>query len=597
MEEKKEMKKDIFFSYGHDEFSKYINKIKELLEEEDYSVIIDTDILGIGTDWEFKLEEAIKVSKKVLLFITPHSVRRTPNDQSYCFNEISLATRLKKEIIPIMLKYDTPPLSIIRLQHLDLEDIVKKDDPELLKEKVQEIIQVLKGEKKLEFEGNQARFEKELKPIEFKMDFALHSNIVGREWIVEEVNNWIKNHPDSKILHIEAEAGYGKSAISAYLANSLKDVVGIHFCKYDQPDSRNNPIIMIKTLAFHLGRHIDGFFQRIESVDIESIKNLNEFFEKIIFNPLVEIRPQENRNYILLIDAIDEAYQTNGDELLKLLNSPEFQNLPNYVKLIITSRPDPVIRQKLSSLNPIILTVDDERNKNDCKKLIDKNIPKDTQNKEAIAQAILEKSEANMLYIKVFFKEVKKGNIDITQFDKFPKELNGIYANFFDRLIKDEDEYNKMAPFLEVLVAYQDPIDEIILKDILHLNQREYNSIKRKIGLFLDITNQKVSIYHKSLADWLLLNDNISYQIDINSGKEKINKFFDGINKFNYKKEYINLIEFNNIFIDYIYKKYNNLNKFFNIINLLLGKNIYYRRECNPNCVNPPPILKSLCIF
>ena len=109
----------LFFSYGHDEYSSIVIKIKEYIEQLGYQVFFDNEQLKIGNDWECKLEEGIKNSDKIIFFITPHSARR-PN--GYCLNELAMALFYQKEILPVMLKFETPPLSIVRKQFLDFQE-------------------------------------------------------------------------------------------------------------------------------------------------------------------------------------------------------------------------------------------------------------------------------------------------------------------------------------------------------------------------------------------------------------------------------------------------------------------------------------------
>ena len=77
--------KNIFFSYGHDNYKDFILKIKDYLINNEFNVFVDSDKLRAGNDWEHQLEIAIGDHSKFLFFITPYSARR-PN--GYCLNEI-----------------------------------------------------------------------------------------------------------------------------------------------------------------------------------------------------------------------------------------------------------------------------------------------------------------------------------------------------------------------------------------------------------------------------------------------------------------------------------------------------------------------------
>jgi len=107
----------IFFSYGHDKYSPIVLKLKKYLEDEGYKVFFDIEQLHVKDDWAYKLEEGIRKSDKVVFFITPYSARRP---DGYCLNELAMALYYKKEILPVMIKFEIPPLSIARIQYLDI---------------------------------------------------------------------------------------------------------------------------------------------------------------------------------------------------------------------------------------------------------------------------------------------------------------------------------------------------------------------------------------------------------------------------------------------------------------------------------------------
>ena len=44
------MAKEIFFSYGHDEYKEFVLKVKDYLEKEGFEIFIDNDKLRVGDD-------------------------------------------------------------------------------------------------------------------------------------------------------------------------------------------------------------------------------------------------------------------------------------------------------------------------------------------------------------------------------------------------------------------------------------------------------------------------------------------------------------------------------------------------------------------
>ena len=66
----------IFLSYGHDRHAEDALRIKADLEARGHQVWFDLERLREGRDWEAYIEEGLKACDKVVLLMSPHSVRR-----------------------------------------------------------------------------------------------------------------------------------------------------------------------------------------------------------------------------------------------------------------------------------------------------------------------------------------------------------------------------------------------------------------------------------------------------------------------------------------------------------------------------------------
>jgi len=527
--------------------------MKDYLNKNGFDVFFDSDKLRAGDDWEHKLEVAIVGHQKFIFFITPHSARRP---DGYCLNEIALALVHKKNIISVMIDFEIPPLSIVRTQYLDFQELSKNDklnnetNDELFETKMQYLVDVLKGEKEIDTDGVQAKVFSDLKPIDFTQDFAKHKKLIGREWVKEKITTWIDENPESKVLLITAEAGYGKSAIAAHLANTLKNVIGIHFCSYNF-DNKKDPLNVIKTLAFQFQSQIPEYLKYIQQVQIDN-KNTYELFEELILNPLSYLKT--DKTYIFIIDALDEAANDDGNNELANLIRDEFNKLPSNIKIIITTRP----KHKLSFPNPTILDAKDEENITDCKAFIKQGLIDNGYLKkfsdDMFVSTLMDKSDANMLYLSQFFEGIKNRTVDIAHPEKFPKGLNGIYECFFERITKDEDEYDdKYAPIFEVILAYDQPIPKLLLIDILGIRLKAFKRITTKLGSMLKENDGIIELYHKSLSDWLPSDDNESFFIDIEEGREMMASFMKKLSPDIYKKEYLSFFDFNKMLVNNTY--------------------------------------------
>ncbi len=132
--------KKLFFSYGRDphnpQYVDIVHKVKQYLEAQNFEVFMDVEQLKGGDDWEKKLESEIRQSDIFLYFVTSYATR----PDGYCRNELSFALSLKKKIIPLMISYEPLPLSICRLQYIDLQNI--NSDKHLVS-KIEQIIPIL----------------------------------------------------------------------------------------------------------------------------------------------------------------------------------------------------------------------------------------------------------------------------------------------------------------------------------------------------------------------------------------------------------------------------------------------------------------------
>ncbi len=543
--------------------------MKDYLSKNGFDVFLDSDKLRAGDDWEHKLEVAIGSHQKFIFFITPYSARRP---DGYCLNEIAMALVHKKNIIPVMIDFEIPPLSIVRTQYLDFQELSKNDslsnkiNDELFETQMQYLVDVLKGEKEIDTDGVQAKLFSDLKPIDFTQDFAKHKKLIGREWVKDKITTWIDENPESKVLWITAEAGYGKSAIAAHLANRLKDVIGIHYCSYNF-DNKKDPLNVIKSLAFQFQSQIPDYIKYIQQVEIEN-KNVYELFEELILNPLSYLKT--NKTYIFIIDALDEAANDDGENELANLIRDEFSKLPSNIKIIITSRPEPKLKQKLSSFNTSSLDTKDEENISDCKDFIKQGLIEngysENYSNNNFVSTLMERSDANMLYLTQFFEGIKNSTIDITHPEKFPKGLNGIYERFFERITKDDDEYDeKYAPVFEVILAYEQPIPKLLLMDIPGMRLKAFKRITTKLGSMLKENDGMIELYHKSLSDWLPSDDNESFIVDVEKGEEKKVSFMEKLTPDTYKKEYLSFFDFNKMLVDNMYLIDSTLTPFFSL--------------------------------
>ena len=278
---------EVFISYGHDPYKHLILKIKKSLEESGFKVLMDTEgLLSEGSDWRRRLEEAIeKPNIKFVYCITPHSVRR---DEGYCLNEISYASMHSKEIIPIMIddSGDAPLIEVCRLQWLDMLGVSNgKDliDSKKFQSSINSLISVLSDDQRLGTnETVYSSLCKVLDPSDFDIDIGEYiDGFIGRDWIFSNLKGWMNKKDSSKILWISAEAGFGKSALSAKMTHKLSNVAGIFFCKYTRENKQEVVSELIKTFTYHLSTRIPDFRDLLNDMGVKKTEVDHKYLKRI----------------------------------------------------------------------------------------------------------------------------------------------------------------------------------------------------------------------------------------------------------------------------------------------------------------------------
>ena len=346
----------IFLSYGHDEYVSLASRLKRDLEALGHEVWFDVERLKPGGDWERYIEEGFeRVSKdsesgRFLLLITPHSVRRP---DGYCLNELARANGRSLFIIPVMVSSVEVPLSICRLQWLDMRQCFPVEQHEEHYAKQFKDLVTALTQKQVPFEGVQQKLLNYLNPVRYDDDIQRHlPRFTGREWVMKEVEEWLAS--SRRVLWITGEAGVGKSALAAWLCNKRPEVAAYHFCRFgnsDRVDARR----ALFSLAYQLSTQLPVYQDRLNASQLDRTvieTNLPTVFDRLFAEPLKDPVPLEDKPQVIVIDALDEATRNGSNELASLIGG-EFQRMPPWLRVIVTSRPhEQEINFALQALDP-----------------------------------------------------------------------------------------------------------------------------------------------------------------------------------------------------------------------------------------------------
>ena len=255
-----------------------------------------------------------------------------------------------------------------------------------------------------------------------------------RKWFFESFEKWFSDE-NSRIIILTADPGFGKSVLAAKICELYEEsrqLAACHFCDFKTADYRD-PFRILQSLASQMVDNVDGFRDKlIESFSREhSRDSLSDTFGLLLNDPLHALDRSEPM--LIVVDALDESKTPN--EILDLI-SDQFSQLPNWIKVFISSRPELKVREKLEHLNPLEIRLDDDTNNLDLKQFIQCYIPNIS---ETDIESLVSKCEGSFLYAYYLVNEIKQMDSEVKPNVNadIPKCISNFYEKASERLKKE----------------------------------------------------------------------------------------------------------------------------------------------------------------
>ncbi|CAE6443512.1 unnamed protein product [Rhizoctonia solani] len=173
-----------------------------------------------------------------------------------------------------------------------------------------------------------------------------------REKILQDLNQWADDTESKRIYWMNGMAGTGKTTIACSLAQALEargQLGGSFFCSRASPECRDANRI-VPTISYQLAHYSTPFraalFQVLDGDPDVGSRNITSQFERLLKNPLMELKNQLLGNVVIVIDALDECDSPGAVKLVLEALLKFTSGLP--IKFFVTSRPDPRIYDKVS---------------------------------------------------------------------------------------------------------------------------------------------------------------------------------------------------------------------------------------------------------
>ncbi|RAH86618.1 NACHT and WD40 domain protein [Aspergillus japonicus CBS 114.51] len=178
-------------------------------------------------------------------------------------------------------------------------------------------------------------------------DFCLPGT---RTEVLSEIHKWADSAESRCIFWLQGKAGTGKSTIARTVARSFeeKGSLGATFFFKRGESDRDTARYFISTITKQLvSRHrqlIPDIMETLKNDPNILYKFQSEQFDKLLYRPLEKLHLNYSTIVVIVIDALDECYLENDIKIiLKLLSKlEEIRSVP--LRVILTSRPEPLIR-------------------------------------------------------------------------------------------------------------------------------------------------------------------------------------------------------------------------------------------------------------
>ena len=351
-----------------------------------------------------------------------------------------------------------------------------------------------------------------------------------RKWFLDDFEEWF-NDKRSSVLILTAGPGVGKSVLCVRICELYEksgQLAACHFCDFRYSDYRD-PYRILQSLASQMCDNVNGFRDKLtKTLSREhSRHSLSDTFRVLLNDPLHTLGRTEP--ILIVVDALDESKTPIKSEFLDLI-SDEFSQLPKWIKIFISSRHELQVRGKLEHLNPVEIRPDDYKHNLDLKQFTECYFP--SVSKSTI-ESLVSSCKGSFLYAYYLVKEqVDSGtkpnvNVDI------PKGISGYYEKQFERLKKDLQCYEQetgvsiFRNFINVVAASKEPLPFRFLFACIDLFGEQFEirkTIVGKMSEILPVYDDCLTVFHKSLWDWLKLDgyEEHAYVADVADGKKRL---------------------------------------------------------------------------
>ena len=367
---------------------------------------------------------------------------------------------------------------------------------------------------------------------------ALQNNVfMGRGWLVAQVADGVRN---AGMTVVQGSPGTGKTALLSHVAETWEGQFLVDYACSQRP-----AFDFVKSIAYQVA---SAFPESYCGSDMEHLRALSEkemswdnlriFYQAAVLGPLgkcsktmefSEVRGQdtggcsegsmESRGCadvvpsLIVVDALDEALDW---DVAKLLGDPELR-LPDWVRVVVSTRPIGEVVQLLNRVPVRIVDLDSKENEGRCTADLSSYIQfrldamlagkapqgclinPDSADARNLLQ-VLERRCTNYRYAYNTFLNIDNGTYAMETLDRqLPAGVQGHYLAFCDSHVSQC--WDEVKPLLEILVASPGALDKAFVDEVLGTDCS--SAVSKMNGYVID-QNHLLFLCDPVFREWLL---------------------------------------------------------------------------------------------
>lgn len=506
---------------------------------------------------------------KMILLVTPESVGRPHGE---CLNDISAAMAAGLGFVPLMVRPCEIPLSICRIQWLDLSDCLvyhnagdsssaaASSDPTInpvrFEVRRDQLATALRG--KLDHEGQQARLFALLAPFSFQLQISkLTMRFAGRDWLFSALREWIDSPESStsQVFWVAGPIGAGKTTLAARMVQTIPEIAAFHFALQEDEQTQNARRCVL-SLAYQLTTQLPAYAAWLHAgqplEEIVPVSSFQALVAHLLVDPLNAIaRPASSKPLLLLLDGLEHLAASSSssmpperptlgrggtlgssseadEECLVTVLPSLIARLPKWVRVVLLSREEHTIRAKLQMYTPTIsLDHTDTENALDVRAFVENALQKSIEISSEQIDCITKRAEGLFLYAVNIVQALEEGRLSVDQLQSLPMGMGGYLRQFFDSHFDAQKYKQHIRPVLEVLGAAYEPFTTATVASILQLSAYDQQELSSSFGSLLYVGEDgSLRPFHSSVFDWVQDVETAGpYYVDVNNGHERIGRW------------------------------------------------------------------------